>query len=461
MAVHSPLCGKFAVQLDSDDLYVHPQVLQTIVEAFYQQQCAMIVGTYRMVNFKLETIPPGVIDHKEWTPENGRNNALRINGLGAPRAFYTPLLRKLNLPNTGYGEDYAIGLRISREYQIGRIYEVLYLCRRWEGNSDASVGVEKMNDFNTYKDRLRTWEIEARREMKSEQLAKNYSEQISELFENQLLVWKLAKDNYEGLNHTKNREICFDGFSIHIQCNQGRVRSTCAGKQNREKASCFLCAENRPVEQEGIPFEDFTILCNPYPVFSEHLTIASNEHKPQSIIENLPVMLRLSQHLPRFVVFYNGPQCGASAPMHLHFQAGIKQEFPIYNNFSTLKNRFARVSEDVSFFIINDGVRMFYVLEGDDSEILANSFTRKFCTEGKEPNLNILTWWENNRWTICIFKRKQHRPSQFYEKGDAQILVSPATVEMAGLVVTPCLAGFEKISKADLYDIYKQVIDKE
>ncbi len=163
MAIHSPQCGKFAIQLDSDDLYAHPNVLQTIVDAFYQQQCAMIVGTYQMVDFKLETIPPGIIDHREWTPENGRNNALRINGLGAPRAFYTPLLRKFNLPNTSYGEDYAIGLRISREYQIGRIYDVLYLCRRWEGNSDASVGIEKMNAFNTYKDRLRTWEIEARK----------------------------------------------------------------------------------------------------------------------------------------------------------------------------------------------------------------------------------------------------------------------------------------------------------
>ena len=167
MAIHSPQCGKFAVQLDSDDLYAHSKVLQTIVEAFYQQQCAMIAGTYRMVNFKLETIPPGVIDHREWTPENGRNNALRINGLGAPRAFYTPLLRKFNLPNTGYGEDYAIGLRISREYQIGRVYDVLYLCRRWDGNSDASVSVEKMNDFNTYKDRIRTWEVEARKKLRT------------------------------------------------------------------------------------------------------------------------------------------------------------------------------------------------------------------------------------------------------------------------------------------------------
>lgn len=160
--VHHPACGKFAVQLDSDDVYSSENTLQKVVDTFYEQQCAMVVGTYRMTNFAMEEIPPGVIDHKEWTLENGRNNALRINGLGAPRAFYTPLLRTINLPNTSYGEDYALGLRISREYRIGRIYDVIYLCRRWEDNSDASLSVEKMNRYNFYKDKLRTIELRAR-----------------------------------------------------------------------------------------------------------------------------------------------------------------------------------------------------------------------------------------------------------------------------------------------------------
>lgn len=162
MGVHDPLCGKFAVQLDSDDMYNDEHTLQTIVEAFYQQNCAMVVGTYMMTDFEKKTLPPGIIDHKEWTPENGRNNALRINGFGAPRAFYTPVLRKINMPNTSYGEDYAIGLTLSRQYQIGRIYQVLYLCRRWEGNSDAALDVEKTNKNNLYKDRIRTWELQAR-----------------------------------------------------------------------------------------------------------------------------------------------------------------------------------------------------------------------------------------------------------------------------------------------------------
>jgi len=169
-AIMHPQCGKFAIQLDSDDLYIDETVVQTIVEAFYEQNCAMLVGTYQMVNFKLEEIPPGIIDHKEWTPDNGRNNALRINGLGAPRAFYTPILRELKLPNTSYGEDYAVGLAISRNYRIGRIYRPLYLCRRWDDNSDASSDVNKLNAHNHYKDAIRTIELQARKnKIKNEQ----------------------------------------------------------------------------------------------------------------------------------------------------------------------------------------------------------------------------------------------------------------------------------------------------
>ncbi len=162
LGVHHPKCGKFAVQLDSDDVYKDEHTLQTMVNAFYEQNCGMVVGTYMMTDFHMNMIAPGIIDHKEWTPENGRNNALRINGLGAPRAFYTPLLRKEKVPNTSYGEDYALGLNISRRYQIGRVYDVVYLCRRWDDNSDASLSIEKMNANNLYKDRIRTWELQAR-----------------------------------------------------------------------------------------------------------------------------------------------------------------------------------------------------------------------------------------------------------------------------------------------------------
>ena len=166
LAIDNPSCGEYAVQLDSDDLYSGPDTLGKIVAAFREQECAMVVGTYLMTDFNLNPIPPGVISHSEWTDDNGRNNALRINGLGAPRAFWTPLLRQYRFPNTSYGEDYAVGLRICREYRIGRIYDVLYYCRRWDGNSDAALDIEKVNANNLYKDRIRTWELEARLRMK-------------------------------------------------------------------------------------------------------------------------------------------------------------------------------------------------------------------------------------------------------------------------------------------------------
>lgn len=162
MGVQHPKCGKFAVQLDSDDVYADENTLSKMIKAFYDQKAAMVVGTYELTDIDKNPIPPGVIDHKEWTPENGRNNALRINGLGAPRAFYTPMLREIHVPNTSYGEDYALGLAFSRHYQIGRVYDVVYLCRRWDDNSDANADVVKMNNNNLYKDRIRTWELQAR-----------------------------------------------------------------------------------------------------------------------------------------------------------------------------------------------------------------------------------------------------------------------------------------------------------
>ena len=165
LGVNHPKCGKFAVQLDSDDVYSDENTLAKMVGAFYEQNCSMVVGTYMLTDINMQMIPPGVIDHKEWTPENGRNNALRINGLGAPRAFYTPMLREINVPNTSYGEDYALGLAFSRRYQIGRVYDVVYYCRRWEDNSDHALDINKTNANNLYKDRIRTWELQARVEL--------------------------------------------------------------------------------------------------------------------------------------------------------------------------------------------------------------------------------------------------------------------------------------------------------
>lgn len=162
MAANHPKCGRFIMQLDSDDVYSSPDTLQKVVDFFHRESCAMVIGSYQLTDINCNILPPGVIDHREWTPENGRNNALRINGLGAPRAFFTPVVRAIHLPNVNYGEDYALGLAISRHYQIGRIYDVLYNCRRWDDNSDGDLSIEKNNRNNTYKDRIRTWELMAR-----------------------------------------------------------------------------------------------------------------------------------------------------------------------------------------------------------------------------------------------------------------------------------------------------------
>ncbi len=162
VALHHPECGRFAIQLDSDDVYSDTSTVQKFVDTFRRERCAMVVGTYRITDFEMNPLPPGIIDHREWTPDNGRNNALRINGLGAPRGFWVPLARRINFPTTRYGEDYAVALRICREYRVGRIYEPVYNCRRWDGNSDADLSPEKVNANNLYKDRIRTWELRAR-----------------------------------------------------------------------------------------------------------------------------------------------------------------------------------------------------------------------------------------------------------------------------------------------------------
>ena len=246
-AVNSPQCGRFAVQLDSDDLYSDSGVLQRIVDEFYAQQCAMLVGSYRICNFNMETLPPGVIDHREWSEKNGRNNALRINGLGAPRAFYTPVVRSVGFPNVSYGEDYAVGLQISRNYRIGRIYDVLYLCRRWEGNSDAALSHAKVNAHNTYKDSLRTAELQARIELMAS-LPHLSNDEKDDFFGRQLAQWPEAAKRFEALDNVKTRKL---DCGITLQHNPARIVSTAANvdKTSIEKRLCFLCAENRPVTQ--------------------------------------------------------------------------------------------------------------------------------------------------------------------------------------------------------------------
>lgn len=251
VAIDDERCGRFAVQLDSDDLYSSPQTLQRIVDEFHRQGAAMIIGSYRMCNFQLETLPPGLIDHSEWTDLNGPNNALRINGLGAPRAFFTPILRQIQFPNTSYGEDYALGLAFSRKYRIGRIFDELYLCRRWDGNSDAALSIERQNANNLYKDRLRTLEISARQQMSAGNSDATTDSSLQRFFNRQLEVWDDARHHFHDLRNVKTRELTCGEITLKLQFNPARIVSTGANIEKKAiaKRPCFLCEQNRPAEQ--------------------------------------------------------------------------------------------------------------------------------------------------------------------------------------------------------------------
>ncbi|MBQ2341597.1 MAG: glycosyltransferase family 2 protein, partial [Bacteroidaceae bacterium] len=252
LAVHHPQVGRFVVQLDSDDLYSSPQTLQRMVDAFYEQGAAMVIGSYRMCNFQLETLPPGLIDHKEWTLMNGRNNALRINGLGAPRAFFTPVLLEHQIPNTSYGEDYALGLMISRRYRIGRIFDEVYLCRRWEGNSDAALTQDKINKNNTYKDHLRTLEILARQQLNKQWQRVVDETEVEDFFQHEMAQWPEAAERYQALKErVQTRELPLGETALVAQWNPARMVSTGAKTDAKSisERPCFLCNHNRPPQQ--------------------------------------------------------------------------------------------------------------------------------------------------------------------------------------------------------------------
>lgn len=477
LGINHPQCGRFAIQLDSDDLYSSPHTVQTIVDKFYKEQCAMVIGSYRMTDFTLQTLPPGVVDHKEWTDENGHNNALRINGLGAPRAFFTPLLRKIRVPNTSYGEDYALGLAFSRQYRIGRIYDVLYLCRRWEGNSDAALSIEKINQNNNYKDSLRTLEIKLRQAM-------NKKRQAGELFiENQLAKWQTARTNHEALNQIETRRFELAGNTITVQFNPARAVSTCAkvDKSSIEARKCFLCPENKPNEQDEIIIsldEPFSLRINPYPILPGHLTISSLKHQDQVLadktIRQLPGKLIswLEEYFASdYVLFYNGAKCGASAPDHFHFQAVKQSDVPVIQQWERLMETAVREKEiktengnTYSSFQITSYICPIQVFicnhSADILPEMINQYLQSFpLHEGEsEPRYNLFAWQDKQRgFTMAYFPREKHRPACYTATGGEQLLVSPGALDMAGLLVTPRKEDFYKITESDITQIYKEV----
>ena len=453
-AINSSFCGKFAVQLDSDDLYSSPKILQKIVDAFYKQKAAMIIGSYRMCDFDLNTLPPGLIDHKEWTEDNGCNNALRINGLGAPRAFFTPLVRQIQFPNTSYGEDYALGLAFSRRYRIGRIYDELYLCRRWGGNSDAALSVERVNANNLYKDRLRTMELKARQQMLQGKADIMEDSSISRFFNRQLEMWEDARHRFRDLKHVEVRQL---SDQLKVQFNPARIVSTGAkiDKHTLGERPCFLCERNRPKEQMTKQIDDhFQLLVNPFPILPVHFTIPATKHQPQSIYRHYGEMHRLLSLHSELMVFYNGPKCGASAPDHLHFQAGTSGVLPLQTNWQRLSRNLTDVislNDEEKISVLSDFLVPAFVIiskSEDSDEELFHRLYRSMPMRGdeSEPMMNIIAWRKGDEFISVVIPREKHRPDAYFAEGEAQMMVSPGALDMAGLIITPREEDFSKIN---------------
>ena len=454
-AINSSFCGKFAVQLDSDDLYSSPKTLQKIVDAFYKQKAAMIIGSYRMCDFDLNTLPPGLIDHKEWTDENGCNNALRINGLGAPRAFFTPLVRQIQFPNTSYGEDYALGLAFSRRYRIGRIYDELYLCRRWGGNSDAALSVEKVNANNLYKDRLRTMELKARQHMLQGKADIMEDSSISRFFNRQLEVWTDARHRFRDLKHVETRQF-FD--QLKLQWNPARIVSTGAkiDKKTLGERPCFLCDKNRPKEQMSKQIDEkFHLLVNPFPILPVHFTIPARKHQPQLIYKNYGEMHRFISLHSDLMVFYNGPKCGASAPDHLHFQAGTNGILPLQTNWQRLSRNLTDIislNDEEKISVVRDFIVPAFVIISKSAESDEALFRRLYKAmpqrgDETEPMMNIISWRKGEEFISVVIPREKHRPEAYFAEGDAQFVVSPGALDMSGLIITPREEDFRKLTE--------------
>ncbi len=455
VAINDDRCGRFAVQLDSDDLYSSPKTLQQIVDAFYKQNAAMVVGSYRMCDFELNTLPPGLIDHKEWTDDNGPNNALRINGLGAPRAFFTPLLRQIQFPNTSYGEDYALGLIFSRHYRIGRIYTELYLCRRWGGNSDAALSIDKINANNLYKDRLRTLEIAARQQMLQGKQELMADSPLQRFFNRQLEKWEAARQRYHDLRSAKTRELAVGAYSIQVQWNPARMVSTGAKMDQKTIAErpCFLCEKNRPKEQIKKEVDgQYELLVNPFPILQQHFTIPSLKHQPQRILESYGEIHKLLEEYPEMMVFYNGPQCGASAPDHAHFQAGTSGLLPLQMSWQRLSRNLTTLvslNDDEDISMIDDYPCTALLIRSrsqyGDEQLFRRLYEALPATE-PEPMMNIVAWRCNDDFLAVVFPRTKHRPDCYYKEGNEQFIISPGALDMAGFIITPRQEDYERLT---------------
>ena len=467
-AVYSDYCGRFAVQLDSDDLYSSPKTLQTVVDAFYKQKAAMVVGSYRICDFDKNTLPPGLIDHKEWTDENGPNNALRINGLGAPRAFFTPLLRSVGFPNTSYGEDYALGLLFSRHYRIGRIFTELYLCRRWGGNSDASLSIERVNANNLYKDSLRTMEVKARRQMQQGRADVLMDSPLVRFFHRQLQTWDDVRRRYRDLQHVSTRDLVGDNITLRVQWNPARIASTGAKIDARSIAQrpCFLCAKNRPQEQMHRVVEDkYELLVNPYPILPLHFTLPTLKHQPQRILPMYGTMLRMAERDTALTLLYNGPNCGASAPDHAHLQAVSSGCLPLQQSWQRLSRNLVEAykgDDENGIWLVADYPAAAFVIRSRSQEQGERLFRRLYnclppAADDTEPMMNIILWRSGDETLSVVLPRRKHRPDCYTATGDAQYIISPGAVDMGGLIITPRETDFRRLTVEQVLSIYREI----
>ena len=430
----------------------------------------MVIGSYRMCDFELNTLPPGLIDHQEWTDENGPNNALRINGLGAPRAFFTPLLRQVGFPNTSYGEDYALGLMFSRRYRIGRIFSELYLCRRWGGNSDAALSVEKVNANNLYKDRLRTMELHARQQMNQGSDDVLSESPLMRFFNRQLQVWDDVRQRYRALEGVQTRELVSDTLTMTVQWNPARIGSTGAKIDAKSIAErpCFLCAKNRPAEQMHRVIDGkYELLVNPFPIMPIHFTLPTLKHQPQRILPMYDEMLRLAQRNTDLTLLYNGPQCGASAPDHAHLQAISTGLLPLQNSWQRLSRNLSEViktDDDNGIWQVVDYPSAAFVIKTNNMQTAERLFRRLYDTlklpllsGSPEPMMNIIMWSAGDQMFSVVLPRRKHRPDCYTAEGDAQFVISPGAVDMGGLIITPREEDFRKLTAEQMIAIYQEI----
>lgn len=304
----------------------------------------------------------------------------------------------------------------------------------------------------------------------------NYSEAAKRLFEIQKEQWQMLASGYETLKTVKSKSFQFDGFKIKAQFNAGRITSTSAkvDPKSISERKCFLCTENLPEEQKGILYNNkYIILCNPFPIFPAHFTLSHKDHQPQRIIDTFSDMLDLSRDLAKYyTVIYNGPRCGASAPDHLHFQAGNKFFMPIDDEFHQIKNEYGKMiyeDNDLSFYAVDDGIRKFISIESLDKNLVVKTFNNfykiysELLNEKQEPMINLISFYEEEYgWRVIIFLRSKHRPAVFFAEGDGKMLVSPAAIDLGGVCIFPREEDYDRITKEIMTDIFKEVfVDNE